>query len=190
MAFSYRRWWWLVWLWPISTATPADTDDRAVMKTVLEHFAARRDANFYDDTAILAISPRTQETRGPDSYYRYLNQGDGNCAIPESLYLSLRKRNSTTVAATQLAAKSLLWRVVDVEEANARSPGWPRPGSMELEPVKTLVTLTKPGFSTDGDLAFVNLSFAWSIRSAEAQYLVKRAGSTWEVTCSHLIFYV
>ncbi len=190
MALSYRSWWLLVWLWPVSMAAPADTDDRAVLKTVLEHFSARRDANFYDDTAILAISPRTQQTRGPDSDYRYLNQGDGNCAIPESQYLAHRMRNSTTVAATQLAAKSPLWRVVDDEEANARSPGWPRPKDKELEPVKTLVTLTKPGYSTDGDSAFVNLSFAWSIHSAEAQYLVTRAGSRWEVTCSHLIFYV
>ena len=180
----------MVALWPIPASAVGDVDDRPALKAVLEHFATRSDAHFYDQSAILAINPKTQETRGRDSDYQYLNQGEGNCGIPESLYLSLRKRNATAIAATKLAGKSPLWRVVSAEEAKVINPAWPPPMGKKREPVKTLVTLTKPGYSADGNSALVNLSFVWSIHGAEARYLLRREGSNWKVTCSQLIFYV
>jgi hypothetical protein len=168
----------------------SDADDRAVVTTVLEHFANRRDAHFYDASAILVIIADTDKTRGTDSDYQYLNQGEGNCAIPQPLYLSLRKRNSTPASAAQLAGKSSLWRFVTSKEAETISPAFPPPPGRERELMKTLVTLTKPGYSADERSAFVNLSFLWSIHGAEAQYLLRRVGSSWEVACSHLVFYV
>jgi hypothetical protein len=95
-----------------------------------------------------------------------------------------------SVAASTLVSNSPLWRIVDAEEADAIGPGWPQFGDKERDPVKTLVTLTKPGYSADGNQAFVNLSFVWSIHGAEARYVLRRAGPGWEVACSHLVFYV
>jgi hypothetical protein len=94
------------------------------------------------------------------------------------------------VAASTLVSTSPMWRIVDAEEADAIGPGWPQFSDKERDPVKTLVTLTKPGYSTDGNLAFVNLSFVWSIHGAEARYVLKRSGPAWKVACSHLVFYV
>jgi hypothetical protein len=186
----HRPWLWTVALWSASAIAAAEVDDRAVLNTVLEHFSARRDAHFYDISATLAIHEKTEQMHGSDSDYQYLNQGEGNCAIPQPLYLSFRKRNSAPVPSTQLIGKSPLWRVVTDAEAKIINPAWPPSSGVKRPPVKTLVSLTKPGYSVDGQSAFVNISFLWSIHGAEARYVLRRAGVKWEVTCSQLIFYV
>jgi hypothetical protein len=174
-----------------SSVVAADlgADDRSVITTVLEHFANRTDAHFYDDSAKLAVWPRTERVRSASFGYDYFNQGEGHCAVERALYESYVKRNAESRSVGNLLGESEKWRRVLATEEKTVSPAFPPPPGIERKPIKTLVTLTRPAYSRDGSLALVVLRFNWSIHGAEARYVVKRSDNAWAVQCSQLVFY-
>jgi hypothetical protein len=169
----------------------ADPVDRDVVATVLDHFAARSDAHFYDVEAKLAIQPKTQQMKDGEVWYQYVNEDEGHCSIPKPLYLALVSRNVKSTAAADLLSKSTKWFVVRPGEEDKINPAFlPPPGVEKRKPVKTLVSLTKPAYSSDGLTALVFLGFVWSIHSANARYVLRRESDRWVVACSQLLFSV
>jgi hypothetical protein len=168
----------------------ADSVDREVMVTVLENFGARADAHFYDLSAKLAIAPTTQQLRDGETWYQYINQGEGHCSIPKPLYLDLVTRNAKPAAASELLPKSTKWFLVTPSEMDKINPAFPPPPGVARTPVKTLVTLTKPAYSSNGLTALVFLDFVWSIHGANARYVLRRESDRWVVACSQLLFAV
>lgn len=173
-----------------SSAAVGLTTDQAVIEAALTHFAARKDAWFYDNSAPLAIWPRIEKSRWTADSYQYFNQGEGNCAVEQSLFEALRKRNQVGGPSSELLAKSDAWRLVRAEEEKTISPAFPPPPGVHRAPIKTLARLSRPGYSVDGSRALVFFSFNWSIHGADAQYVLTRANGTWVVACSHLSFMV
>jgi hypothetical protein len=47
-----------------------------------------------------------------------------------------------------------------------------------------------PGYSADGRVAVVRLSFGWSIHSAQATYILVRRDDQWSVVVRNLIFFL
>ena len=173
-----------------AASASADAVDRDVLVAVLKHFGARTDAHFYDATAKLAIEPKTQQMKDGETWYQYINEGEGNCAIPKPLYLSLVTRNAKPAAASDLLPKSTKWFFVRPSEVDKINPAFPPPGVEKRTPVKTLVTLTKPAYSSNGLTALVFLDFVWSIHGANARYVLRRETDRWVVACSQLFFSV
>lgn len=126
-----------------------------------------------------------------EAWYQYVNQGEGHCSIPKPLFLALVSRNTKSTAASDLLPQSTKWFVIRAGEEDKINPAWPPPPGVEKrKPIKTLVTLTKPAYSSDGLTALVFLDFAWSIHGADARYVLRRESDRWVVACSQLLFSV
>jgi hypothetical protein len=167
----------------------AEASEREVVTVVLDHFAARTDAYFYDRNSRLAVRRRTIAMGNAAPRYSEINKGEGHCSIPESLYAALVSGNAKDSPAQDLVSPSESWWVMTPAEESEIRPTFPPPPGKESVPVKTVVGLTRPVFSDDGLRALMFLQFLWSIHGAEARYVLAKRNGAWAVVCSQLVFY-
>ena len=169
-------------------AAYGDARDRAVVGAVLQHFAARSDASFYDPKgALLVVNETSKWVKG----FTGLDALDEECPGTQPLYEALRNRNRGVHPVTEVLTPSKDWRSVKREEVTAMSPALPPPQSGgKRPPTKTLVNLHRPAYTESGDVALVVFHFVWSMHGAGARYILDRSGSKWRIRCSKLVFYV
>jgi len=161
--------------------------DQEVTGAALNHFASREDASIGRDGLIL-IQSKTRKWTGELLRMFSLRRGNDACPITDELYDQLIERNSGEVPAEALIRASPRWRLaLPMEENSVGGRGFNR--SASGEPVRTVVSISRPAWSAKGDRAFVMFSFQWSMHSAIAHYLVERSTDGWTVKCSQLRFY-
>jgi len=166
-------------------AVSAQDTDRQVVSAVLSHFVARTDEWFYAAAAKLAISSTTRKKFWVASDYQYLNQPGHKCEIDKPLYLEFLARNVKEEPVAAMVADSASWFIVPREQEKFLGVGMPTPENMTKRiAVKTLVKLSRPAYSKDGDRAFIMFSYPWSIHSAYAQYVLRRQTGKWNVECA------
>jgi len=166
----------------------AAAPDREVIAVVLNHFANRDDASIGKDGVIL-LRPRTQQwTDERIRGFCELRDKSGGCAISDELYAELVKRNASEMPASELVGDSQRWRFASESELKPDAFGF----SYKTEsggPARTLAKVVRPAYSAKGDTAFLMFSYAWSMHSAIAQYIVEKSPNGWVVKCSQLRFY-
>ncbi len=138
----------------------------------------------YHESGITLIDARTSK------WVPGMGDSGAKCEVPEDVSDRLAARNAESLAAAPLVTASRKWRLIRPDEMTGDPPRDLLPDKTRAgEPIRTIVYLSAPAFSESGDLAFVLLSFRWSVHEAQARYVLKASGSNWKVQCSDLFFY-
>jgi hypothetical protein len=171
---------------PVWQPTPAE--DRKVLTVILEHFSARKDIMSVSDDGVVLIRPEVGT--GVDVN---LPANDGStipCEAPSDALKMSSDRSQIYQSAAEVVSDTPKWKLATPAELEQAAPIPPFGVERTLPRAKTVVAVTIPGYSDKGRVATAVINFSWSIHGARAQYLLKRTGNDWKVTCSKLTFYV
>ena|SRR5690242_9206951 len=159
----------------------AESSRVEVIDTALAHFAGRKDTMLLKEEGVLLVNPKTYPlgTSGLPLNMR-------ECKLEDSLQHDITSRNPSPISAAELftPTKTVRTAVAGDVPANTRFLGEQTPAG---EPIKTVVTLSVPGYSESGQSAFVFFSFRWSIHRACAGYVLDRSEKGWQIRCSEVV---
>jgi hypothetical protein len=161
-----------------------ESRDSDVVAAALEHFTGRDDIMPYNKRGITLVEPQTRE------FVSGFGDQDPKCQAPRELYEELATRNAMPLSAAPLVSASGKWRLIRPEETTGDELGYMTDRTMEGEPIRTIVRLSVPAYSGDGQAALLIFHFKWSIHSALARYVLQFSEDGWRVQCSDLRFYV
>ena len=168
------------------THVPPEEDSRGVMAAALLHLDHHLRAKWKQQDDVLLLDP-TSDVWSMESLRSFSSDPENNCVITDEMY----KR----VAAAALQKEPIANFV-------SPSPRWLIPAELPQPdplvpvsdfngvPISTVVTLSRPGFSLDGNQAVVILSFTWSIHDALARVRLQRDGTEWKIRCAQFDYYV
>lgn len=135
-----------------------DQDERQVMEVVLAQFSQRTNTHVADDEIVL-VRERTYELT--PSTVGSTDKLNRQCPVPEELYYATAASNRQPQSVAGALSKSPRWRVATRDE---EKEGFFLAGKMiDGRRVKTLVQLTFPGISKDGQQALMVFAFTNSI---------------------------
>ncbi len=167
---------------------PNAQDDREIIRVILEHFSARKDIMSFAKEGIILVHPETGS--GVEENLTANDDSTTKCDVPDDALKMSYARSQPSRSAADIVTKSPKWKVETPTDLEQAAP-IPKFGAERTLPeVKTVVGLSIPGYSNNGRVATVLISFSWSMHGAYAQYLLERAGKDWKVSCSKLTFYV
>ena len=158
--------------------------DADVIAAALEHFTARSDTMPYHESGMTLIEGETYK------WVSGMGDSGAKCEVAQELYDGLVARNAARQPAAPLLATSKSWRLIQPGDMKGDDSFLFPDKTSAGEPIRTLVRLSMPAYSNNGDAAFVMFSFRWSIHGALARYVLKFSGTDWTVQCSDLFFYV
>lgn len=167
-------------------ACAREDESRQVLAVVLDHFSRRTDTSSLDENGVIVIEPTAGGWR--EGSFSGLTPMDDQpaCTAGQQLYDRFVERNRKELVASDLFGTDKRWRTVKPEELEQL----PLLVSSDGNPLKTVMTLYAPGFSSDGRQAFVLLAFSWSMHGARAGYVLEKNKGGWNIKCSLLNFYV
>lgn len=164
---------------------PVAEDSRQAMEAALVHL----DQHLKEAAVgggVLLLEP-TSHVWSMESLRLFSIDPQAKCFIPEEMYARVSTVATKEEPITELVSPSNLW-LMPAE--------MPRPDPLmpisELNgvPVSTVVTLSRPGFSENGNEALVILRFTWSIHDALARVRLERVDMRWQIRCAEFSYYV
>jgi hypothetical protein len=164
-------------------------NDADVIDAVLKHFTVRTDIQTTSPDGVTLVAQET-EWWSEDRFNGFtLNRQSDSCELPPGLLERYFERNAKSTSSDALVTPQRKWRLVTTQELDGFTYGVPTQ-TPSGEDIRTLVSLSYPAYSPNGDTAFLMLGFTWSVHSAIAQYVMTRSDDEWVVQCSRLHFYV
>ncbi|WP_153067416.1 hypothetical protein [Steroidobacter cummioxidans] len=162
-------------------------EDKEVLGAALVYLVRQLDAQAIGTEGILLLRPMTRRWT-QESIAGFSENPKDKCVIPQELYSALVGGAETEKLVDSLVSTNKLWRIGQ-EERRDQMPSFP-PLEFDGVPVRTVVTVSSPGFSRAGDEALVLLSFTWSVHDALARIRMARNGGVWRAQCVQFNFYV
>jgi hypothetical protein len=163
------------------TPTPTDT---AVLTVVLTQFSQSKESAQYNPHGHIGISPTTTALMPSvtnKDYYEILKAG--RVRVPDDALYDYIKRNRQTF---QIDAFESLGDSARMESEDLAFTG----GLLPNPDLKTFVSLRVPGYSADGNRAYVSFDFRWSIHGASAFYMLQRRAGVWTIVTTDFVFAV
>jgi hypothetical protein len=158
----------------------------AMLEAVLDDFSRREEISEFGKGDLLLLSSRTHTWK--DEQLRGMGTDPQSaCLIPESLYKHLTEVTDTHSVA-HLMPHSGDWRVATTaqeDKYNAISDE-----KIDGRHVKSVVSVSAPGVSSDREEAVVIVSFSWGMHGGLGRYHLHKHGKDWRIKCSQLDFYV
>ena len=162
-------------------------EDKEVLSAALVYLAQQLDAQGIGTRGILLLRPMTRSWTH-ESLTGFSDNPEDKCILEQELYSALAEGSETEQSVGPLVSTNDLWRIGQ-EERRGQVPSFP-PTEFDGVPVRTVVTVSSPGFSRRGDEALVLLSFTWSVHDAVARVRMVRNNGVWTAQCVQFNFYV
>jgi hypothetical protein len=162
-------------------------EDNEVLNAALIYFSQQIEEQSSHTAGVLLLRP-TMRSWTRESLSGFSDDLGSNCTIAQELYAAVAERATTEQPVASLVSNNARWRIAP-EKEQVKFPELP-PTEFKGVPVRTLVTVSYPGFSESGDDALVLLSFTHSIHNAIARIRMARSSDVWHAQCVQFNFYV
>lgn len=162
----------------------ASDPDREVLIAVLTHFHQRQDLQGVSASGFMLLEPDTHVWSRQSLESLQEDRAD-ECQIPQPLYEGLYARGDARPLGDVIAGQQG-WRVATREQLAPEH----LLQRLSDQSIRTLVSVSKAGFSKDGRQAAVVLSFTTGVHGALARYRLARASGGWSIACSQLNYYL
>lgn len=165
---------------------PDEEDRRNVIEAALTQLDQHLKAEPVGQGGVLLLGPISQ-VWSMESLESFSSDPRDRCVIPKRMYASVASAATEEEPIAKWVSPSKLWLI---------PAQLPRPDPLiplsQLNgiPVRTIVTLSRPGFSASGNEALVILRFTWSIHDALARVRLERIGAQWRTRCAQFNYYV
>ena len=168
-----------------------DTErDFAVIETVLKDLLSRKDSPVEgknDPNRKIRFNREVHEVRG---------NAVNLMKLQDKKYLE--KLSAAQMKSVKEAADAVVNRKSDKEPFKEIKPSDPRIVVVEKKSAEVKRELwspqsfwaAPPGFSKDGGVAFIKLSFTWSIHSGEGVYILEKREDGWIVLVCEFVYYL
>jgi hypothetical protein len=165
---------------------PDEVDSRKVLEAALMQLDQHLKAEGMEKEGVLLLVP-TSETWSMESLQSFSPDPRDSCVIPKQMYASVASAATMEEPIAQWVSPSKLWLMP--AELPRPDPLIPL-DQLNGVPVRTIVTLSRPGFSASGNEALIILRFTWSIHDALARVRLERVGTQWRIQCAQFNYYV
>jgi len=158
--------------------------DNAVLTAVLLHFSKSHHSAQYNPRGYIGIAPATRalsDAWTDDDYLKH--RAKLNPPGPQSAVTSYVSRNRQSYRLADFPQLGAVVRVDAAERQFDLGPDF-------KGPLRTYVHLRVPGYSADGQWAYVSFDYLWSIHGAYATYLLKLIDGGWVVMATDFSYAV
>jgi len=164
----------------------AQEERDAMLKAVLDDFSRHEEISEFGKGDLLLLSARThtwkeEQLRGMGT------DKQSACQIPENLYRRLTEVTETHSVAHLMPQRND-WRVATKAQEEKYSNI--SKDKIDGRHVKSVVSVSAPGVSSDREEAVVVVSFSWGMHGGLGRYHLEKQGRDWRIKCSQFNFYV
>ena len=158
----------------------------AMLEAVLDDFSRREEISEFGKGDLLLLSSRTH-TWSEEQLRGMGTDPQSACRIPENLYKRLTEVTESHSVA-HLMPQSSDWRVATKAQEDKYSDI--SNDKIDGRHVKSVVSVSAPGISSNREEAVVIVSFSWGMHGGLGRYHLQKHGDKWRINCSRLDFYM